>query len=62
MKLTNHQIEIEGYISANGDLCIAFNKDELVKQALKDILVIKKENSQQFLHGLTEIVLEMNHG
>jgi len=62
MKLATHQIEIEGYISANGDLCIAFNKDDLHKQALKDLLIIKKENAGKFLDGLTELVMEIKNG
>jgi hypothetical protein len=62
MELVNHQIEIEGYISDAGNLCLAFNSNDLVKIALKDVLIINHENAERFVLGLSKLLEELQNG
>lgn len=59
MELVNHQIEIEGYISDKGNLCLAFDSKDLVHIALKDVLIINKENAERFVLGLNSLLEEL---
>jgi hypothetical protein len=62
MKLVNHQIEVEGYVSDTGNLCIAFDADDLVKVGCQDVLVINGENAEKFVFELNSLLKDLKNG
>ena len=62
MELVNHQVEIEGYISDKGNLCLAFNVNDLIQIANRDVLIINHENVERFVLGLSALLEEIQNG
>jgi hypothetical protein len=62
MNLVNHQVEVEGYISDTGNLCLAFNKDDLVDIDSKDVLIINHSCAENFVLGLYKLLKELQNG
>lgn len=62
MELVNHQIAIEGYLSDTGNLCLAFNIEDLVEIQHKDVLIINRENAERFVLGLSSLLEEIQNG
>ncbi len=62
MEIVSHQIEIEGYISDKGNLCLAFNANDIVEVDKKDVLIINHENAERFVLGLSKLLEELQNG
>ena len=62
MELVNYQMQINGYVSDTGNLCLAFNMEDLVEIDNKDVLIINRENAERFVLGLSSLLQEIQNG
>ena len=62
MDLVSYQMEVEGYVSDTGNLCLAFDSENLVEIDGKDVLIISHENAERFFLGLSKLLEDVQNG
>ena len=60
--LSSYQCHIEGYVSDTNCLCLAFNDEDVVDIDGKGVLIIRPENAERFVLGLSKLLQEVQNG